>query len=121
MATKNISRTVIEGGRRHYNSYARRASNSDHRAAERVFLRRIVLDPNGALEPIRAHVAKDFYDKLAPAERWMRRQVGRPWNKIYAEIRARFDIRTTAGRHIVFDHMLRWVRRGCDDVNYHHG
>ncbi len=62
---------------------------------------------------MRPHVRKDFRDKLGPAERWLASQVGRPWDKVYAELRARFDIRTTAGRHVVFDHLLDWVWRGA--------
>jgi hypothetical protein len=30
---------------------------------------------------------------------------------VYSELRARFDSRTVAGRHVVEDHMLHWVRR----------
>ena len=35
--------------------------------------------------------------------------MGRPWDDVYAELKRRFDPRTTAGRHIVYDHMLGWV------------
>src|SRR6185295_4689031 len=34
---------------------------------------------------------------------------GRPWSKVRGELFARFDIRTTPGRHILFDHLLREV------------
>jgi len=50
-----------------------------------------------------------FDDKLGPPRRWLGRQVGRPWNIVRSELLQRFDTRTTAGRHIVFCHMLRWV------------
>lgn len=52
-----------------------------------------------------------FRDKLAPAQRWLASQVGRPWDKVYSELRAQFDSRTIAGAHVVNDHMLGWVRR----------
>src|SRR5206468_1044207 len=42
-------------------------------------------------------------------KRWLWSHVGQPWDAVYAEIRAEFDTRTTAGRHIVFDHLLSWV------------
>jgi hypothetical protein len=32
--------------------------------------------------------------------------VGRPWHKVHSDIFELFDTRTTAGRHIVFDHLL---------------
>jgi hypothetical protein len=41
--------------------------------------------------------------------RWLRSQSGRPWDKVRSELFARFDVRTTAGRHIVFDHLLQEV------------
>jgi hypothetical protein len=56
-------------------------------------------------------VGKAFYDKLAPAQRWLVAQVGRPWDKVYSDLCAEFDTRTVAGRHVVHDHMLHWVRR----------
>lgn len=115
MATKNIARTVIEGGRHPFNKSERRGVMARHRAAERAFAHRARRDPDAAgVEPRRQRVAKDFDDKLGPAERWLARQEGRRWDSVYADIRARFDVRTTAGRHIVFDHLLRWVRTGPD-------
>ena len=42
----------------------------------------------------------------------MRSQVGRPWYKVRGELMQRFDTRTTAGRHIVFDHLIRSVQTG---------
>jgi hypothetical protein len=59
-----------------------------------------------ALFPQREKVGKAFDDKLGPARRWLASKVGRSWNKARSELFTRFDIRTTAGRHIVFDHLL---------------
>jgi hypothetical protein len=59
----------------------------------------------------RTKVYQGFDDKLGPAYRWLEAQSGRPWNKVRSELFARFDTRTTAGRHIVFDHLLRSVER----------
>jgi hypothetical protein len=42
----------------------------------------------------------------------MQSQVGRPWAKVRSELFQRFDGRTTAGRHILFDHLLRSVQTG---------
>lgn len=114
MARKDLSRTVIEGGRYYRNSWERRASHGAERASTRAWLDTVELDLEEADEssppPIK-HTGKDFRDKLAPAMRWLASQVGRPWNKVYSELRERFDSRTVAGRHVVEDHMLGWVRR----------
>jgi hypothetical protein len=115
VARKDLSRTVIEGGRRFSNSYVRRASHGEHRATTRAWLDQLrfvddVDDVADGPPPLR-HVGKQFHDKLGPAERWLRSQIGRLWDDVYADLCALFDTRTTAGRHIVHDHMLPSVRR----------
>src|SRR6186713_2975376 len=108
MATKNLARTVIEGGRSPGNTVDRRASN----AAQRTRVRRVSgallsgADADFAIYPMRKVVWREFNDKLGPAKRWLARQVGRPWNKARSDLFARFDVRTAPGRHIVFDHLL---------------
>jgi hypothetical protein len=113
VSRKNLSRTVIEGGRYHRNKADRRASHGIERARTREWLDHVArdVDEADAYAPReRPRVHKLFYDKLAPAQRWLVAQVGRPWDKIYAELHAKFDTRTVAGRHVVHDHMLQWVR-----------
>lgn len=114
MSTKNLARTVIEGGRSHYNRWERRNSNARVRASERDVSQRLLTahELDDALYPPRRPVYRGFSDKLAPAERWLGSQVGRPWSKVRSELFARFDTRTTAGRHILFDHLLRDVSDG---------
>lgn len=113
MARKDLSRTVIEGGRS--NTSSRRASNGVARARTRAWLAHVLVDDEiadaRAPRP-RTKEYRHFQDKLAPARRWLDAQVGRPWDKVYGELRARFDTRTIAGRHVVFDHLLTWVWRG---------
>ena len=41
MSTKNLARTVIEGGRTHYSSWARHLSNRQARAQEGCLLREV--------------------------------------------------------------------------------
>jgi hypothetical protein len=121
MATKNIARTIIEGGRTGYNKGERRGRMAELRAANRAFVDRARRDPDavlGGVTPVRQRVRKEFEDKLGPARRWLARQVGRRWDSVYADLRARFDTRTTAGRHIVFDHMLPWVTRADQEVRW---
>jgi len=112
MSTKNLARTVIEGGRQRGNRWFRRYSNGKERVAERQLsscIARLDVIDVASYAP-RKPLRPDFDDKLAPAERWMRSQVGRPWRKVQSELMQRFDTRTTAGRHIVFDHLLRSVQ-----------
>ena len=111
MSTKNLARTVIEGGRHRGNVWERRYSNALERAAERELstLLRDRLDADAVVYRKRTPVYQGFDDKLGPAQRWLKAQAGRPWNKVRSELFARFDTRTTAGRHIVFDHLLQSV------------
>lgn len=124
MSRKNLSRTVIEGGRYYSNCWDRRQSHRDERASTRAWLDRVAADNAYADElavPPRRHVYKMFHDKLAPAERWLRAQVGRPWDKVFSELRAKFDSRTVAGAHVVNSHMLGWVDRGnAETARYRH-
>jgi len=107
MSTKRLQRTVIEGGRR--NVYERRKSSKELRAAERAYLTRINQDWENwdeEAEPEITPVWKEFSDKLSPMYRWLDAQVGRVWADVRSEVFTKFDIRTTAGRHITFDHLL---------------
>jgi hypothetical protein len=111
MSTKNLARTVIEGGRYRGNRWFRRYSNQQERAAERQLssrLARLEVLEDAVYKP-RQPLWREFHDKLAPGKRWLRSQVGRPWHKVRGELLQRFDPRTTAGRHIVFDHLIPWV------------
>lgn len=107
MSTKNLARTVIEGGRARYNKFERRHSTAVERShahqLEKALLRDV--DADTCFVP-RQPVYQGFSDKLSPAFRWLRSRAGRPWDKVRSELLARFDTRTTAGRHIVFDHLL---------------
>jgi hypothetical protein len=68
-------------------------------------------DPDGLVISERKHAFRMFHDKLGPTRRWLERQVGRPWDIVRSELLQRFDTRTTAGRHIVFCHMLADVEQ----------
>jgi hypothetical protein len=119
MARRDLSRTVIEGGRYRHNKYFRRASHGTGRAREREWLDAVEVDADIADERAlreRPKVHRMFYDKLAVPKRWLRSRVGRPWNKVYSEMLTLFDPRTIAGQHIVYDHMIHFVRRPGDDA-----
>jgi len=53
---------------------------------------------------IRAGEIKDFSDLLSPLRRFLRKNVGRPWDKVYSEMKERLDDRKVTGRH-VFEHV----------------
>lgn len=112
MSTKSLDRTIIEGGRYNGNKWDRRSSHAETRAEEKNYLSDITHDPeywyDWDIEPTR-HVYKGFNDKLAPVYRWLHAQVGRSWDDVHSEIAEKFDTRTTAGRHIVNDHLLSSV------------
>ena len=117
MATKRLCRTAIEGGRTRYSKHERRQSYADERARARDVLRKVLVDADLADDlgiEKRQKVYKDFADKLGPPKRWLRKQAGRPWDEVYSDLKRSFDPRTTAGRHLVYDHMLHWVDRGED-------
>jgi hypothetical protein len=49
-------------------------------------------------------------ENLAPLKRWLESQVNRPWDKVYAELCANIDRRSTVQEHI-FAHIDQFVER----------
>jgi len=113
MSTKNLARTVIESGRARWNKYERGRARASERAWERVTSKRLLTatEFEDVVYRPRKKVYRGQRDKLAPAERWLRRQIGRPWSRIRSELFARFDVRTTEGRHLLFDHLLKSIQK----------
>lgn len=56
---------------------------------------------------------KFFDDHLQPLRRWLRKQVNRPWDKVYSELCATIDTRTTTGQHLLH-HLRREVEHDCE-------
>jgi hypothetical protein len=113
VSTKRLSRTVVEGGRASNNTYARRAS----RQKERVEARRICHDTRGLIDTddqfkvaVAHPVSKHHDDKLGPAYRWLRSQLGQEWGKVRSRLYKRFDQKTLQGWHLVQQHLLQDVR-----------
>jgi hypothetical protein len=102
MATKDLARTAIEGGRAYRNCWDRRHSHARVRSGERNVEAslRYRTDFDDLIMPERERVPVSFHDKLSAPERWLARQSGRPWSLVRSELFARFDRRTTAGRHV---------------------
>lgn len=124
MTTKNLSRTVIEGGRTgHYKAECNKRIRQE-RAAWRSQARAFVRDPAGwedELPVVRAPVYPDFADKLNPIYRFLDSRIGKPWDDVRSELFVRFDTRTTPGRHVLHDHLLRDVSESPDGLHYRYG
>lgn len=112
MATKNLARTAIEGGRTASNKWERHYSHAEERAHLRNYLTEVKANADNwyeyDIDPIKP-VYKTFADKLGPMYRWLDSRVGMPWDQVRSDVVKAFDTRTTAGRHIVYDHLLRQV------------
>jgi hypothetical protein len=106
MSTKRLARTVIEGGRTSFSKEERRRSHHERRIQERVLLRELLWDPEVEREVHLDRVPKYFADRLSAAERWLRGHTGKPWRDVEGLIYTTFDLRSLAGRHIVFGHLL---------------
>jgi hypothetical protein len=109
MATKNLARTVIEGGRYHSNCYFRRHSHRIPRMQWRALAPALAREPERwdalSIRPLPPQ-ARYPRDKLAPAARFLRSRIGRRWDDVRSEILRKFDARTLAGRHVLYDHLL---------------
>lgn len=55
---------------------------------------------------------KEFTDVLGPLQRFLEKNVGRPWNDVYSEMCACLDKRKATGKHI-FDHAMDMVETNC--------
>ncbi len=63
--------------------------------------------------------AKEFSDVLPPIYGYLRKQVGRPWNKVYSELCQNLDKRNVSQAHVfshVFDLVGLNVRRCTDGI-----
>jgi hypothetical protein len=100
---KDMARVVTESPRRGH-------QNPGKKWGRRLHKNEYDLDDHGASRaPIARHHqygwnAKEFSDKLGPLRRFLRSQVGRPWNAVWSEITQTLDSRSLTGQHI-FDHI----------------
>lgn len=51
---------------------------------------------------------KQLNENLAPLKRYLNKQVGRPWNKVYSEISEKLDAGSTVKQH-VRDHLTDFI------------
>lgn len=116
MSTKNLNRTVIEGGRN--NTEDRREASRIIRRSNKSFLQVVkrVEDADDVSTPAPHHrrmannpvySRKDgFTDKLSPVYRYLDSQVGRPWRLVFADICEKFPLSGLAGQHVVNQHII---------------
>lgn len=62
--------------------------------------RRLVLEHRG--------YTKDLNENLAPLKRYLKKQIGRPWDKVYSEISQHLDASSTVKQH-VRDHLSDFI------------
>ncbi|HVY85792.1 MAG TPA: hypothetical protein VG943_11700 [Caulobacterales bacterium] len=78
---------------------------------------RVVLDDDGAPTAARAPVGrpartKELNENLSPLKRFLASQVGRPWDKVYADISEHLKPTSTVQQH-VRDHLEDFVAIKC--------
>ncbi len=104
----DMSKVVIERPRYNHKDPSKKTGQRIHR-----------YDPDDEYEDLlqrepasRGRGTKYFSDFLNPLERFLRSNVGRPWDKVYSELCAHLDRRKTTGRH-VFEHLEDFVETKC--------
>lgn len=92
MSNHRLGRAVIECGRGGWSKFGRKLRARSARRWKLV---------DGEYEPgPRRGEGPSLSDNLNPLERWLKRQVGRSWDKTYSEFCKREDKRTLRGDHI---------------------
>lgn len=59
---------------------------------------------------------KYFSDNLSPLKRWLRSQLGQPWDNVYSQLRQKIETRTLCGQHLLF-HLWGFVERDVELIN----
>ncbi|MDZ7991639.1 MAG: hypothetical protein RM022_029365 [Nostoc sp. EfeVER01] len=60
--------------------------------------------------------SKYLSDHLGPLRRFLRSQVGQPWNEVYSQLCQRLDPSTMAGQHVI-DHVWDYVERYVEIID----
>lgn len=99
MSTKNLGRTAVERGRIQRYRDEKSQINRSQRMRERLDVEDV---------PGRRRLRRSSYqtDNLSAVWSYLESFEGKPWNKVYSELRRRFDARTLLGRHVLFDHLI---------------
>lgn len=123
MSTKNLARTVIEGGRSGLSKGLRRRSSRYLRMDNRRFCEKIrtdLLNWGDKIIPLRRRHWDDIEhkDRTNPCDRFLISRAGRHWNDVHSEICSKFDRRKLAGMHVTNDHLLNQVHKPDDPYFY---
>ena len=113
MATKNLARTVVEGGSATSSKFERRQFTRSERFAARHALRTVLSNPGEAdlvIVPKRKRQYREFADKTSPVDHWLDSRIGKLWDESRAILTARFDRRNLKGWHLIDTHMLYDVK-----------
>jgi hypothetical protein len=121
MATKNLSRTIIEGARYNRDKWKRKQSIRAERRQAKEYCQEVLDDPETD-EIIQEYGGdKRRYrlqkDKLQPLQRYLESNVGRSWDAIYSKLKSRFDERNIKGYHLLNDH----IRNNVDGAGGEYG
>jgi hypothetical protein len=114
MSTKNLARTIIEGGRWSGSKWLRNQQNRHNRRRFRNWLDSSIEFDDDPGEWLPRHAGdrkhrEDIWgqnDKIHPIYRWVDSQVGRYWDDVYSDLCRRFDRRNLAQRHVIVDHVI---------------
>lgn len=109
MATRNLARTVTEGGRagRWRERYSTRVERQQFRRYLRVTSADEALDLGVRPERRNDYWGTSFTDRLKPVERFLAARAGRPWDDVFSELCSKFDRRSLLGWHLIDGHVLR--------------
>jgi hypothetical protein len=113
MATRNLARTVVEGGRK--GRFIERVFTRSQRKLTRQQLHGIDCARDaeesfavmGKVYPDRRDHwwGTDFADRLTAVERYLQANAGRPWNKVFSELCSKYDRRSLKGWHMIDGHI----------------
>ncbi len=90
-----------------------RSKNEDVRRARAAWRAARDIDPKTALprrQRMRPRFGKSLNEHLGPLRKYLNRQVGRPWNDVYSDIRACVHTRRAIDVHIL-EHLYDYVQR----------
>ena len=112
----DMSKVVIERPRRGHSLPSRktglRIRNYDQEYDYDDLPNRLSGSRNKHIRSSDSYGTKSFSDLLGPLRRFLRKNVGRPWNNVYSELAQHLDKRKTTGIHI-FDHVKWEVEEDC--------
>lgn len=99
---KDMPRLLTERPRKYgdaFNSYKKRVQRDMENEAAPA--------KESMRSPYRGNNTKDLNENLRPLVRWLEKQVGRPWDKVYSELRQNLDFANAVQKH-VWDH-AKWM------------